>query len=295
MARHPLSITTSDDGILYDNLLNVHSEVPPKRFWGYERRPGPQYVRGIIEGNGNPPGNDMWVVYSVSKEDIWISRIPVPVKGEVNEPVSDNFNEMALGGVVQDWNIYAPRWCPVGIHKSPNSPENVLMLKDFDPYDYAKAVRVFQKSENTNIQFDLYIEANPEILAIEIVSANGGRCIQTELDVNGNLLVKNGTESLSKISSIELDKWVTVEIDVNAQQNQYNIQLNGVSIAENYQFAVDGFPERIVFRTGKYRLTDDVIEHKSGDENVPGWDEPGADEYAPKAIYYLKDFKAVNK
>jgi len=69
----------SKDGIKYQNLSLVHGEVPLKRYWGIEKRPGPQYVRGILEGNGNPPGDDIWVVYSVSKEDIWISKIPFPI------------------------------------------------------------------------------------------------------------------------------------------------------------------------------------------------------------------------
>jgi hypothetical protein len=294
MARHPLSIATSDDGIHYNNLLNVHIEVPPKRFWGDQKRPGPQYTRGIIEGNGNPPGDDLWVVYSVNKEDMWISRIPVPVKGEVNGPVNDNFNQMELGGVVKNWNIYSPRWCPVEISKSPNSSNKVLMLKDFDPYDYAKAVRVFQKSEKLTIQFHLFIESNPEVLAVEVVSSNGARCIQTELDTKGNLLVKNGNDSLSKLSSLDLGKWIWIEFNINARKNWYNIRIDEKTVGEKIKFAVEDKPERIVFRTGKYRLTDDVQKYKSGDKHIPGWDEPGADETAPEATYFIKDFKVIN-
>jgi hypothetical protein len=295
MARHPLSIATSDDGLHFNNLLNVHSEVPPKRFWGDQKRPGPQYTRGIIEGNGNPPGDDLWVVYSVNKEDMWISRIPVPVKGEVNRPVNDNFDQMELGGVVTDWNIYSPRWCPVEISKSPDSSEKVLMLKDFDPYDYAKAVRVFQKSEELTIQFQLFIESNPEIFAIEVVSVNGARCIQTELDTEGNLHAINGNNNLSKISSLGLKKWISLEFDIHAEEMWYQIRINGEMIGEKIKFATKGKPERIIFRTGKYRLTDDVRKYKSGDQHIPGWDEPGADETAPIATYFIKNFRVNNE
>jgi hypothetical protein len=295
MARHPLSIATSDDGIHFNNLLNVHIEVPPKRFWGAEKRPGPQYVRGIIEGNGNPPGEDLWVVYSVNKEDMWISRIPVPVKGEVNGPVNDDFDQMEIGGVVKDWNIYSPRWCPVEIRKSPKGTEKVLMIKDFDPYDYAKAVRVFQPSEKITIKFNLFIESNPAILAMEVVSANGARCIQTELDAKGNLLVKNGSDSLSKISSLESGMWILVEFNIHAKKKRYAIKVNGETVGEKIKFAAEDTPERIIFRTGKYRLTDDVQKWKSGDKFVPGWDEPGADETAPEAVYYIKDFLVSNE
>jgi hypothetical protein len=165
------------------------------------------------------------------------------------------------------------------------------MLKDYDPYDYAKAVRVFQKSEKTHIQFQLYIEKNPEILAMEIVSAKGARCIQTELDTQGSFRAKNGQDSLSAIAAPDQDSWIQMDILIDAAKSRYSIQLDGETIAEDFDFAAEGIPERIVFRTGRYRLTDNVQKWKSGDKYVPGWDEPNPDEYAPEACYYLKDFK----
>jgi len=41
------------------------------RFSGIFKNLGPQYVRGIEEGNGNPPGLHLWNTYSMNKEDIW--------------------------------------------------------------------------------------------------------------------------------------------------------------------------------------------------------------------------------
>ena len=290
-ARHPLCVATSDDGFNYDDLLNVHSEVPPKRFWGREKRPGPQYVRGIVEGNGNPPGDDLWVVYSVNKEDMWISRIPVPIRGEVTGNVADDFGAMEPGGVVTDWNIYSPTWCPVGIAESPEGSEKVLMLKDFDPYDYAKAVRVFEKSSRIRIEFRLYVEANPEILAIEVVAAKGARCVQLEVDQEGRLLAKDGEQEMSPVSTVEMKTWMKVAIEIDAGEQRYSLKVDDEAIAEDLSFAAEGEPERILFQTGKYRLEDDVREYKSGDDFVPGWDEPGADETAPEATYYLADFE----
>ena len=52
-------------------------------------------------------------------------------------------------------------------------------------------------------------------------------------------------------------------------------------------------PERIIFRTGEYRLTDDVQEYKSGDDYKPGWDEPGADEPIDEAVFYIRNFSAI--
>ena len=50
------------------------------RYGGNYKSYGPQYTRGIQEGNGIPYDKNLWVTYSVNKEDMWISRIPVPVK-----------------------------------------------------------------------------------------------------------------------------------------------------------------------------------------------------------------------
>ena len=292
MARNPLSVATSDDGIHFDQLLNVHGEVPPKRFWGAEKRPGPQYVRGIAEGNGNPPGDDLWVVYSVSKEDIWISRIPMPVTGTVNSPVDDDFDQMEPGGVVENWNIYSPQWCPVELVKSPDSSENVLMLKDFDPYDYAKAVRVFHKTESNTLEFQLYIKSNPEILGIEVVAADGARCIQTQLDTDAGLRIQNGTDSFLQVARLERDKWVSMTLSYDSGKSTFLVKMDGKTIAKDIQFAEPGVPERIIFRTGRYRLNDELQKFKSGSKNIPGWDEPGADETVPEAVFYLKNFKA---
>ena len=40
------------------------------RYGGNYKSRGPQYVRGIQEGNGIPKDSDMWVSYSMNKEDI---------------------------------------------------------------------------------------------------------------------------------------------------------------------------------------------------------------------------------
>ena len=221
---------------------------------------------------------------------MWISRIPVSVRGEVNGPVNDDFTQMEIGGVVTDWNIYSPLWCPVEIVTSPDGAGQALMLKDYDPYDYAKAVRVFQKADRLAIRFQLYVEANPEMLAIEVVAANGSRCVQMQVDKNEGLLAKNGDESMSQIAKLASQKWTQFEISINAKKQNYSIKIDDKIIAKKVGFAAKGTPERILFRTGKYRLQDDVQEYKSGDDFKPGWDEPGADEPVPEAVFYVKDF-----
>jgi len=291
-ARHPLCVATSQDGIHFDGLAVVHGEVPPKRFWGREKRPGPQYVRGIVEGNGNPPGQDLWVVYSVNKEDIWISRIPVPISRQVTGPVEDDFTSMQTGGPIVGWNIYCPQWCPIDIVEFPSGSEKSMRLMDYDPYDYAKAVRVFQKADRSKLQFKLFIQA-AGLLDIEVLGAKGQRLVQIRID--GDLALKaSRSGDYRSISQLAAGRWFDFEIDCNADSREYDLILDGRALLAKEAFCIsDGIPERIEFRTGPYRLADDLQKYKSGDEHKPGWDEPGADEKTTAAIYYIKDFKAI--
>jgi hypothetical protein len=293
-ARHPLSIATSNDGISFDGLVNVHGELPVKRFWGREKRPGAQYMRGITEGNGNPPGDDLWVVYSVNKEDIWISRIPIPVKRDVTGSVQDNFTAMSTGGVIADWNIYSPLWCPVEVVDFPGPNDKSMMLKDFDPYDYAKAVRVIPQVARQTLSFNLYAQSVAQFLAIEVVSAKGERLVQTQIGTDKAFLAKNGDQDLAKVMDLQAGRWLSFEIELDPEMRRFDLRVDGKVLVESAAFsAPEGTPDRIEFRTGAYRLTDDVQKYKSGGADKAGWDEPGADEKVEAAVYYLKDFKAA--
>ena len=99
-------------------------------------------MRGIVEGNGDPPGNDLWVVYSVNKEDIWISKIPVPITRSFKGEINDSFDNNSVVEPLRYWNIYSPKWCPIKITKTPFKSGYSICLTDRDPYDYAKAVRM---------------------------------------------------------------------------------------------------------------------------------------------------------
>jgi len=90
--RWPLRVATGDDGIVFENMLLINGDVPPRRYFGRAKDFGLQYVRGISEGDGDPPGSDLWVTYSSNKEDMWVSRIPVPIRHKIEGPVEDSFD-----------------------------------------------------------------------------------------------------------------------------------------------------------------------------------------------------------
>src|SRR5437762_2808466 len=118
--RWPLAISVSNDGLNYHNLLLVNGEISTMRYGGAYKSYGPQYVRGITEGDGNPPDGNLWVTYSMNKEDIWIASIPVPVQDKVTENVNEVFDQMPQGKELNSWNYNSGLWTPVGIEKMSN-------------------------------------------------------------------------------------------------------------------------------------------------------------------------------
>ena len=292
--RQPLCVAVSDDGLNFDHLSVVHGEVPEKRFWGTAKRQGAQYVRGIVEGNGNPPGDDLWVVYSVNKEDMWISRIPVPIHRIVEGPVRDDFSSMETGGVVNNWNIYSPVWCPVKIVDFPDKGNKSLMLKDFDPYDYARATRVFGQSPRQQLTFELYVESNPGDFYIDICNEKGKRLIKSVIDSRGAVHSINGPGKFESVKSISAGEWVTFTFDINSDDSRYDLYIDGDLYASGHEFSGEGSVERIIFRTGEYRLDTKVGKFKSGSALIPGYDEPGADEPVDEAVFYIRSFSTRN-
>ena len=139
---------TGDDGILFDNMLCVQGEVPPRRFAGHDKDFGSQYNR-VRRGRQRPDARapTCGSTYSMNKEDIWVSRIPVPVRETVTGPVHDTFDDTADRRSVHDWNIYSRKWAPVRVVDFPSATNKSLELQDKDPYDYARAVRVFPETK----------------------------------------------------------------------------------------------------------------------------------------------------
>ena len=149
--RYPLAIVTGEDGITFRDMRLVQGELPIQRYEGLRRSIGPQYVRGIStwSDDGSRAGERaMWLVYSMSKEDIWVSQVP-------------------LDTTEARWNVYAPKWAPVTVEG------DEVRLEDRDPYDHAAATRVCEGG--ANVSFDVQAEQAGTTLHVEIANDAGGR------------------------------------------------------------------------------------------------------------------------
>jgi hypothetical protein len=294
--RFPLVVMTSDDGHLFDDMLVVCGEVPPKRYFGLHKNPGPQYVRGIVEGNGNPPGDHMWIVFSMNKEDIWVGRIHVPVTGVVKEPVSENFENVRSVHDLELWNFYRPQWAPISIVMD-QSGNRCLELCDEEPYDYALAERIFPEARRVSV----HLRLNPVQvsrgyhLAIEVQDPKGTRPMRVRIDRDWLSMDLRRIKAPHPIP-IELNHWYAIQLELDCDRQAYDLFVNGERIGKDVRFAerVDVL-QRLVLRTGPYRghvTPPDVAEE--GQPSPSGFeseDLPGADEPAPPCVYWIDDVR----
>jgi hypothetical protein len=244
--RFPLVIVTGGDGVAFRDMRVVHGELPIQRYEGANKNVGPQYARGVSEwsndGSRNDPG--LWVAYSVNKEDIWVSRIPVPVQA--------GQTKLAAGDFV-GWNLYSPKWAPVSVE---HGKVEVLQLEDRDPYDDAVATVVFPNSKRVNVSFRLLAkQTNGGLLDIELLSSFGGaRPVRLSLGDGGRIKAVDGTNTI-ECASYAANQWMAFQIGADAADGKFAVAIDGKPILEDAAFAQSAdLLNRLVFRTGHRSL-----------------------------------------
>ena len=70
-ARDPLAISLSKDGLRFDRVALIRRDAPEMRYEGRWKAEGFQYPHSLVWGDY------LWVIYSVGKEDVQITRIPI--------------------------------------------------------------------------------------------------------------------------------------------------------------------------------------------------------------------------
>ncbi|RZJ79238.1 MAG: six-hairpin glycosidase [Flavobacterium sp.] len=282
--RWPLAVSTSKNGLDYNNLLLVNGEVAPMRYGGNYKSYGPQYVRGIIEGNGKPKDGKMWLTYSMNKEDIWVSSVPLPVTAIVNEPVNDDFTKLPVGKELEMWNIYSPLWAPVKIENK------ALLLKDKDPFDYAKAERVFSSSRKVITEFSITPKQdNFGLMEIELQDAKGMATVRLTFDSTGTLSAKAGAR-YKNFMTYKAGEQYNIKIKLDAFTRFYTITVNGKDVLTSLAFQPVAEVSRIVFRTGEVRRFPHVDTPADQTYDLPNAGESEKNE-AVYSIQYLKTSK----
>ena len=282
--RWPLAISLSKDGLEYTTLNLVNGEITPMRYGGNYKSYGPQYVRGIQEGNGVPEDGDMWITYSMNKEDMWVSRIPVPVKINASEQANDDFNAYSRLSELTDWNIYSPVWAPVSLEKKDG--KTWLTLQDKDPFDYAKVERKIPASRLLTVSFDMMAEQNDKgTFQIEFVDENGVACSRLELTNDGVFRAKGGAR-FTNLMKYEPGKVYHVEAVISTEDRNIQIFVDGKKVGLRMLYAPVHSIERVVFRTGSVR--DFPTPETPADQT---YDLPDAGGQEPLSIYRIANVR----
>jgi hypothetical protein len=287
--RFPLAITTSSDGITFRDMCVVHGDQPPQRYAGNDKNIGAQYVRGVSEWAGDaatPDKSAIWVIYSVNKEDIWVSRIPVPTVADTKEAANDTFDNIRTGPRVPGWNIYSPTWAPVRVAKDPTGKNQYLELEDREPVDYARAIRTFPKSSAVDVSFRLAAaQADRGRLEIELLGERGTRPVRVVLNDKGQLQAADGQKTVD-LGTYKADNWS--ELTLKVKDGRFTLLRAGKPILQDAAFAE---PSSTVYalslRTGEFRGTVSRVGQDRDDKL--GRDIPNTEEPLPAVIYRIDD------
>jgi hypothetical protein len=289
--RYPLIVSSGSDGITFDlDMINVNPEVT-RRYYGRNKNYGPSnYQRGLLEGNTDPvPGGDMWLAYSMSKEDIWVSRIPMPITGFVSQHVNDTFEDMTPSGIVKNWNIFSPKWAPVRVNSFSSSSEaetKVLELRDADPNDFAKAERTFPQSKHVTLSVRVRPGQTDSRLDIDVWSHTKGayRPVRMWFDYSGEFMALSGCTAAKGFMQYTAKTWYKLDVSIDVQAQKFTVSVNGELLVQGAKFCLENRSavvepvERLIFRTGPWRGVDVVGK------------EPGTDKLlAEEAVWYIDD------
>lgn len=251
--RWPLAVASSDDGLNFDDMLCIHGDMPDQRYLGFWKSYGAQYMRGISERQQTPEDDAFWMSYSINKEDIWVTRVPVPVTGVQKEHVDETFQSQTPDSFVEGWNIYSPRRCPVTVKQY--GEKRYLELRDSDSADYARAMRIVKESEKLFVQTRLQLNRCDEgELYLEITDGKGQIAAGLWFDPQQRLRVLHGACPEEVLFEFEVGLWYDIALQVDCEQQRFSVSINGQESGHTWRF---NYPcravERVVYRTGARR------------------------------------------
>ena len=165
----------------------------------------------------------------------------------------------------------------------PDAEDKSLELRDRDPYDYARAMRVFP--ENTSVQVKIRVQAKQNDsgqLFVEITDQRGMAPTWLLFDADGRIKARDGGH-LVPVHEYTADVWYDLDIELDVVQQTYSLSINGETVKSNGRCAAPvRSVERLVLRTGP-RRREPTLET----ETIHGGDVPAPDDPVAQAVYYI--------
>jgi hypothetical protein len=272
--RFPLAIVTGEDGVNFGDMRIVQGELPIQRYAGADRSIGPQYCRGVSKwaDDGSRTGDRaLWLAYSMNKEDIWVSRVPVPVRAEPGDKAPTGLD---------GWNLYVPKWASI------EPIDDGLRLSNRDPFDHAIATRVFGASRQANLRLTVSrLPGSVESLEVNLLTCFGNRRpvkLAFRSDGSVTAMLDHRDVVVHRASPDEAVE-IELEADVARARCVLRILTSGGSSASTLPFAEPSDDvHRITFRTGPSRGI-------GGKRPVA----PGADRPVPESAFDLRCLNVV--
>ena len=192
--------------------------------------------------------------------------------------VNDTFTHV---NSLKQWNIYSPLWAPVRTDSTRG-----LLLEDADPYDFAKAERVFPVTKHMQVEFSLTpCQSDHGQLQIELQDERNMPAVRLSFEPDGSLIAKAGAR-IKKIMDYRSGQAYDMRITLNADTRMYTVNINGEDKLTQLFFApVESFGH-IVFRTGEARHFPTADTAPEADRDLPN-----AGERVPEAKFAIRYLK----
>ncbi|MWC28977.1 hypothetical protein [Paenibacillus sp. MMS18-CY102] len=279
--RWPLAILTGSDGLHYSNIGLIQGEVPVRRYAGYYKFFGMNYVKGLEVGSELL--RSLWLSYSMNKEDIWVSRIPVPIRYANPVPVQDRFDGYTHQyNLLDDWNLYIPHGTEIAIGKDPSGEAYALHIHDTNQSDCAKAERFFPPSSRADIRFSIMPEsAGGRPLFIQVVDGRSSSLFSICLAEDGVIQLRQGETAVS-IGCYEALQWHDFNVHIDLASANVSLSINGGEWQQHALANKLSSIERIGFQAGQ-RLAAPTLSTRL---DLPDLARPAME--APASTYYIR-------
>lgn len=219
--RWPLAITTGENGEDFYHLAAIVPEIAPCRYEGIMKNLGAQYMRGITESNQRPKDHGVWISYSINKEDMWIARVPNPIRTRWQGEVHDVMKAMSEEVLRNTWNLYVPSWGAVELEDGGDG--NALYLADYDPYNRVRAERMFEPAAVVHIGLTLQIiQISEDKVTLCVESQDGQKLVQIVFCPDGQMAVRSGGRDL-ELGNYLYQEDMTLELLVDCAESTYSV------------------------------------------------------------------------